>query len=218
MRLVFLGGWVFLLRVAPHNKQAGRSVYKMSGQKVLTFCCVSTLPAGGFVDLPVVLSVAKQTLRRDLLSEPRRLSLDWKCQHQADVQSAVTFSVLASADDIKDQFVIIKTTYHGCKNDNKMLHGDASGPKVTDRRNFNSKEGGWLLLIVSPWSHWFWVFAVAVKLSWLHVMNFCICGFLKLFIKCTTSMCCWDVARREEREKTKKKSSIFLSILKIISS
>lgn len=85
----------------------------MSGQKVLTFCCVST--AGGFVDLPVVPSVAKQALRRDLLSEPRRSSLDRKCQRQADVQSAVTLSVLPSAADIKDQFVIIKTTYHGRK-------------------------------------------------------------------------------------------------------
>lgn len=79
----------------------------MSGQKVLTFCCVSTLTAGGFVDLPAVLSVAKQTPRRDLLSEPRRSSLDRKCQRQVDVQSAVTPSVLASAADIKDQFVMV---------------------------------------------------------------------------------------------------------------
>lgn len=67
----------------------------MSGQKVLMFCCVSTLTAGGFVDLPVLLSVAKQPLRGDLLSEPRRSSLDRKCPHQADVQSAVTLCVSA---------------------------------------------------------------------------------------------------------------------------
>lgn len=93
----------------------------MSGQKVLTFCCVSTLTAGGCVDLPAALSVAKQTLRRDLLSEPRRSSLDRKCRHQVDAQSALTPSVLESAADIKDQFVIIKTTYHGLKSDNKIL-------------------------------------------------------------------------------------------------